>query len=64
MNTANVKWAQNKLWRQNSASEDENNGIEESETSDDEYLSDLTKLRPDMEENCVSKESLSLRKQQ
>ena len=30
----------------NSASEDDNNGTEESETSDDEYISDFTKLRP------------------
>ena len=28
----------------NSASEDENNGTEESETLDDEYFSDFTKL--------------------
>ena len=30
----------------NSASEDENNGTEESETSNDEYLLNLTKLQP------------------
>ena len=30
----------------NSASEDQNNGTEESETSDDEYLLDFTKLQP------------------
>ena len=30
----------------NSAFEDENNGTDESETSDDEYLSDFTKLQP------------------
>ena len=29
----------------NNASEDKNNGTEESETSDDEYLSDFTKLQ-------------------
>ena len=42
----------------NCASEDENNRTEESETSDDEYLPDLTKLQPYMYENCISKESL------
>ena len=42
----------------NSAVEDENNGTEESETSDDEYLSDFTKLRPYMYEAYVSKESV------
>ena len=41
-----------------SASEDENSGIEESEISDDEYLSDFTKLQPYMYEPCVSKESV------
>ena len=41
----------------NSASEDKNNGTEETETSHDEYLSELTKLPPDMYETCVSKES-------
>ena len=30
----------------NSALEDDNNGTEESETSDDEYISDFTKLQP------------------
>ena len=39
-----------------SASEDENNVSEKSETSDDEYLFDFTKLQPYM--NHVSKESL------
>ena len=39
-----------------SAWEDENNGTEESETSDDEYLSDFTKLQSSMYEPCVSKE--------
>ena len=39
-----------------SASEEENNGTEESETSDDEYLSDFTKLKLYMYEPCVSKE--------
>ena len=42
----------------NSASEDENNGTEESETSNDNYLPDFTKLQPYMGEPCVSKESL------
>ena len=42
----------------NSALEDENNGTEESETSDDEYLSNFTKLQPYMHEPCVSKESV------
>ena len=37
----------------NSALEDENNGTKESETLDDEYLSDLTKLQPYMYESCV-----------
>ena len=32
----------------NSASEVENNGTEESETSDDEYLPHVTKLQPHM----------------
>ena len=41
----------------NSASEDENNGTEESKTSDDEYLSDITKLEPYMYNPCVSKET-------
>ena len=41
-----------------SASEDEDNGTEESETSDDEYWLDLTKLQPYMYKPCVSKESL------
>ena len=41
-----------------SVSENENNGTEESETSDDEYLSDFTKLQPYMYEPCVSKESV------
>ena len=42
----------------NSASEDENNRTEESETSDNEYLSDFTKLQPYMCKPCVSKESV------
>ena len=42
----------------NSASEDENNGTEESQISDDEYLPDFTKLQPYMYEPCVSKESV------
>ena len=42
----------------NSASEDENNGTEERQTSDDEYLSNFTKLQPYMYEPCVSKESV------
>ena len=42
----------------NSASENEINGIEESGTSDDEYLSDFTKLQLHMYEPCVSKESV------
>ena len=42
----------------NSASEDETNGTEESETADDEYLFDFTKLHPYMYEPCVSKESV------
>ena len=42
----------------NSASEDENNGTEESETSNDEYLLNLTKLQPYRQEPCVSKASL------
>ena len=41
-----------------SASEDENNGTEESETSDDRYLSDFVKLQPYLYETCVSKESV------
>ena len=41
-----------------SVSQNENNGTEESETSDDEYLSDFTKLQPYMYEPCVSKESV------
>ena len=39
----------------NSASEDENNGIEESETSHDEYFSNFTKLQPYMYVPCVSR---------
>ena len=39
------------------ASGDENNGIEESELSDDEYLSDFTKLQPYKCKSCVSKVS-------
>ena len=35
---------------------DENNGTEESETSDDEYFSNFTKLQPYMYETWVSKE--------
>ena len=42
----------------NSSPEDENNTTEESETSDDEYLSDFTKLQPYLYERCVSKESV------
>ena len=42
----------------NSASEVENNGTEESETSDDEYLPELTKLQPYMYEPYLSKECL------
>ena len=34
-----------------SASEDENIGTEESETSDDEYLFDFTKLKPSAANN-------------
>ena len=41
----------------NSALEDEHNGTEENEISDDEYLSDFTKLQPYKYEPCVSKES-------
>ena len=41
-----------------SASKDENNGTEESETSDDEYLSGFRKLQPYMYERCISKESV------
>ena len=41
----------------NGASEDENNGTEENEISDDEDLSDFTKLQPYKYEPCVSKES-------
>ena len=41
-----------------SALEYENNGTEESETSDDEYFSDFPKLLPYMCEPCVSKESV------
>ena len=40
----------------NSASENENSGTEESETSDHEYLSDFTKLQLCMNKPCVSKE--------
>ena len=39
----------------NSASEDENNGTNENETTD-EYLSDFTKLQLQIYEPCVSKE--------
>ena len=42
----------------NRASEDENNGTEESETSDDEYFHDFTNLQLYMGEPCVSKESV------
>ena len=42
----------------NSASEDKKNRTEESETSDDEYLPDLTKLQLYMYESHISKESL------
>ena len=42
----------------NSASGDENNGTEESETLDDEYLSDFTKLDPYMYGPCISKTSV------
>ena len=45
----------------NSASKDENNGTEESETSDDEYLSGFRKLQPYMYERCISKESVKER---
>ena len=38
--------------------EDENNGTKESKTSDDQYLSDFTKVQPYMFEPCVSKESI------
>ena len=40
-----------------SASEDENNVTEENEISDDEYLSDFTKLQPHEYKPCVSEES-------
>ena len=40
----------------NGAPEDENNGTEENEISDDEYLSDFKKLQPYKYEPCVSKE--------
>ena len=43
----------------NSASEDENHGSEESETSLDEYLSDFTKLQLYIYKPCVSKESVT-----
>ena len=42
----------------NNVSEDENNRTEESKTSNDEYLSDFTKLQPRMNKPCVSKESV------
>ena len=42
----------------NSALEDENNGFEESETSDDEFMPGLTSLQLYMFELCVSRESL------
>ena len=42
----------------NSALEGENDGIEESENSDDEYLPDLTKLQSCIKERCVWKESM------
>ena len=42
----------------NSASEDENNWTEESETSDDEYFSDFAKLQSYIFEPCVSKVSV------
>ena len=41
----------------NGALEDENNGTEENEISDDECLSDFTKLQPYKYKLCVSKES-------
>ena len=41
----------------NSASENENNGTEENEISDDEYLFDFTKLQPHKYKPCISKES-------
>ena len=41
----------------NGAPEDENNGTEENEISDDEYLSDFTKLQRYKYEPCDSKES-------
>ena len=40
-----------------SAPEDENNVTEENEISDDEYLSDFTKLQPYEYKPCVSEES-------
>ena len=43
----------------NCASEDENHGTEERETSVDEYLSDFTKPQLYMYEPCVSKESVT-----
>ena len=43
----------------NSALENENNGTEENETLDDEYLSDFTKLQPYMYKSCVSKQSVN-----
>ena len=53
-----VKKSKSETLNNDSASEDENSGIEESEISDDEYLSDFTKLQPYMYEPCVSKESV------
>ena len=41
----------------NSALGGENNGTKENEISDDEYLSDFTKLQPYKYEPCVSKDS-------
>ena len=42
----------------NSVSEGENDRTEESETPDNEYISDFTKLQPCMYEPCVSKETM------
>ena len=42
----------------NSASEGENNETEESWTSNDEYLSDFSKLQLQMYELCVSRDSM------
>ena len=42
----------------NSAAENKNDRTEESETSNDEYFSDFTKLQPHMYKLCVSKTSV------